>query len=68
MNSRTRWAVECDGEVWDCSTRAEARELRRWLWRHPANANIRTFGPYLNVDGIPRIIDRWERDEGTDWA
>jgi hypothetical protein len=54
-----RWVVECDGEMWEYRTREEAREQQRRVNGHPANSNIRKFGPYANVDGIARIIDRW---------
>jgi hypothetical protein len=52
-----RWLVECDDERASFSTRAKARAYAVRLSGHPANANIRLFGPYTNVDGCARVID-----------
>lgn len=53
-----RWIVACDDERWEFRTRAEARAWARKVGSHPANADIRAHGPYTNVDGIARVIDR----------
>ena len=55
--SNHRWLVECDDEHKSFSSRSAAREYAARLANHPANVNIRRFGPYKNVDGIARIID-----------
>ena len=61
MTGTKRWGVVCDDERWVFSTRARAREWAARVNRHPANANIRMFGPYRNVDGVARLVDlRWE--------
>ena len=57
--SARRWAVECDDERWSFKTRREAREYARHINRHPANQDIRRFGPYASVDGVARVVDRW---------
>ena len=54
---RNRWLVECDDERASFSTRAKARAYAVRLSGHPANANIRLFGPYSNVDGIAQVVD-----------
>lgn len=54
-----RWSVEIDGERFAFRTRDEARQCAARHNRHPANVNIRTFGPYRNVDGTARVIDRF---------
>ena len=53
--SDKKWTVICDDEKWFFKTRKKAREFSRGLNRHPANANIRLFGPYLNANGIARV-------------
>ena len=52
-----RWLVECDGERASFPTRAKARAYAVSRSGHPANANIRLFGPYTNVDGIAQVND-----------
>lgn len=54
---KNRWLVVCDDELESFSTRAKARAAAGRISGHPANANIRLFGPYLNVDGIAQVID-----------
>jgi len=49
------WLVECDDERWRYSTRAAAREFAGRLNRHPGNVDIKTHGPYRNVDGRARV-------------
>lgn len=60
--TKKRWAVECDGERWRFATRAQARSFAERLNSHPANGNIRLFGPYLNVDGCARVVDMSKRE------
>lgn len=50
------WKVICDDECWTFNTRDQARAWARKINNHPANANIRAFGPYSNVDGIARVV------------
>lgn len=50
-----KWAVYCDDEKYFFTTRAKARELAKKLNSHPANTNIRKFGPYKNVTGVARV-------------
>jgi len=52
-----RWLVEIDGRRSTYRTRREAMDAQRWENRHPANTNIRIFGPYRNGDGKARLID-----------
>lgn len=52
-----RWLMVCDDERESYASRAAALDAARWHRRHPGNADIRTHGPYANVDGIPRVID-----------
>ena len=55
--SNHRWLVECDDDRKSFPSRSAARDYAAWLNRHPSNVDIRRFGPYLNADGIARIID-----------
>jgi hypothetical protein len=58
--TKKRWTVVCDDVVEHYRTRDQARRAQRWHNNHPANADIRNHGPYLDADGIARIIDRWD--------
>ena len=53
-----RWIVVCDNERSAYRTRKEAREAAARLNRHPADADIRRLGPYANVNGVARVVDR----------
>lgn len=57
-SERCRWVVECDGEQIPCRTRKGARALAKRMTAHPSNQDIQQFGPYSNVDGIARVVDR----------
>ena len=52
---KNKWRVKCDDEVWFFDTRNKARKFAKHLKNHPANKNIRAFGPYKNADGIVTI-------------
>lgn len=52
-----RWLVECDDERFNYRSRERARAAAARLNSHPANVNIRAYGPYRNVDGRARVID-----------
>lgn len=62
-----RWLVVCDDEARSYKTRSAAKEAARSLQGHPANANIRAFGPYKNVDGEARVIDLGSPDEDGEY-
>ncbi len=64
--AKRRWVVKIDGEIERYATRAEAREAAAWHNRHPANIDIRRFGPHQNVDGIARVYDA-DAEEGPWW-
>lgn len=59
---RHRWLVVCDDEASSYRTRQAARAACRRIAGHPANRDIRRFGPY-NVTGLARVIDLGDRDE-----
>jgi len=52
------WAVIIDDETEWYATRAAARAKAKWHNRHPANVDIRRFGPYKNVTGRARVKHR----------
>lgn len=52
-----RWLVVCDDERKSYHSRSAARYAAAALNGHPANANIRRFGPYANARGAARVID-----------
>jgi len=54
---QARWCVVCDDESWRFRTRREARAFAARLKRHPANVDVRRFGPYANADGRVYIVD-----------
>lgn len=54
-----RWLVICDDETWRFRARGAARAFCRSLRAHPSNRDARRFGPYANVNGIPRVVDGW---------
>ena len=57
-----RWIMVIDDEVELHASRAAARKSAAWHRHHPANADIRQHGPYRNVDGVPRVLDRLGAD------
>lgn len=47
-----RWGVVCGKSLWFCKRRSVARAFRRELAEQKGQ-----WGPWVNVTGVPRVID-----------